>query len=672
MATVSPTPAPAGATRRASQRQALRRPTSRAMTRSESQQQQPAAPAPAASTRSQSAQKQQQQQQQQYHQDDSSEDEIPVPMKLSALTKALLNDGASEDPQSEKPAPSSPPRTRRRTSALNTSTSSASESRRHLRSGSVQAQDADKSMESHTGEKDKEKEPSPVRKRIVRLSHNSQSLNAMGSGASKRRSTSTSRPLGARTSAAPSRPQSRSENRETRETRETREKPAEEKPEPRQDVNTPSQINRVVRIATGSSGNRNRIGSSGLSSGRSFDRSMADRSAVEGEEMDYHEGPETVARNAPAVSIGSIARYPSTTTKTRPEEMNPQSSMRVKRVGKLPGSFLSGPARRVRRRQSEEDGEENHDEGMGFGSHERDQAADEVPQSSFYGDGGRHFNSGSPVSSAAASRSLHRRQPSSSEQRSSSRRSLLQREPREWREEPEQQPQEERQEEAEDPLDLGEIHVQVPDYKPALPSSYDQENEAPNSYRRPRPAADSFLERQEKEPVDANPPPPRAASVERKPLAPVENVRNTPVRQAPPPPPKMSVLEAATSTAGAATTTQAKQRRNVLKVNGKCYTRLDCLGRGGSAKVYRVTAENGKMFALKRVSLEHADESTMRGFRGEIDLLTRLSSVDRVIQLYDYEMNEERQTLTLVSLLLAEKNFDEWTFLTVIIAYGDG
>ena len=141
----------------------------------------------------------------------------------------------------------------------------------------------------------------------------------------------------------------------------------------------------------------------------------------------------------------------------------------------------------------------------------------------------------------------------------------------------------------------------------------------------------------------------KPASPERKPLASLVN--NTPHRAAPPPPPpKMSVLDAATSTAGAATATQAKQRRNVLRVNGKCYTRLDCLGRGGSAKVYRVTAENGKMFALKRVALENADENTVAGYRGEIDLLGRLKGVDRVIDLYDYELNSDKQALTLVGL----------------------
>jgi serine/threonine-protein kinase TTK/MPS1 len=254
--------------------------------------------------------------------------------------------------------------------------------------------------------------------------------------------------------------------------------------------------------------------------------------------------------------------------------------------------------------------------------------------SSAYVDGIREFNSGSPVSGSAGARGLHRHHISSLDLRSGSARPS----PRERQPEPEPETEPERMEHNE---------PKIPDARPEIPSNHDQENEVPLSYRRTKPYVYDKLEEIPKRPMSVDISRAKAASPERRPLVALAN--NTPHRPAPPPPPKMSIVDTATSAAGAATTSQAKQRRNVLKVNGKCYTRLDVLGRGGSGKVYRVTAENGKIFALKRVSLEKADEGTIKGFLGEIDLLRRLSSVDRVINLTDYELNEEKQILSLVS-----------------------
>lgn len=131
---------------------------------------------------------------------------------------------------------------------------------------------------------------------------------------------------------------------------------------------------------------------------------------------------------------------------------------------------------------------------------------------------------------------------------------------------------------------------------------------------------------------------------------------NTPRRPAPPPPPKMSVLETATAAAGAATTkTRERKKRSTLSVNGKHYSQMDRIGRGGSSAVYRVMAENFKLLALKRVKLEDADEAAVRGFKGEIDLLQKLKNVDRVVRLYDWEVDEQRQVLSVVCLHSIEK-----------------
>jgi len=109
------------------------------------------------------------------------------------------------------------------------------------------------------------------------------------------------------------------------------------------------------------------------------------------------------------------------------------------------------------------------------------------------------------------------------------------------------------------------------------------------------------------------------------------------------------MLETATAQGGSATTATRKKRQHVV-VNGRQYLRLDQIGRGGSAKVYKVMAENFKMLAMKKVSLDKQDEASIRGFKQEIDLLERLENEDRVVHIYDYEVNDEKGTLTVVKL----------------------
>lgn len=184
---------------------------------------------------------------------------------------------------------------------------------------------------------------------------------------------------------------------------------------------------------------------------------------------------------------------------------------------------------------------------------------------------------------------------------------------------------------------------------PLLPSRFDQENEPPPTFKRNKPNGLALSERQQKfaivsdekmlieTPVTISPP--------RQVLAP--RSQNTPYRPAPPPP-KMTVLETATATGGAASVSQSRKKRNYISVNQKIFTRMDCIGRGGSSKVYRVMAENYKVFALKRVSLEDQDELAIRGFKGEIDLLQKLQNIDRVVRLFDWEINEAKQTLSVL------------------------
>ncbi|KAJ8123121.1 hypothetical protein O1611_g9670 [Lasiodiplodia mahajangana] len=389
----------------------------------------------------------------------------------------------------------------------------------------------------------------------------------------------------------------------------------------------------------GSSGSRGRSTASSAVSSKRGD------SASRGPDNDFPDEPQTAARHQPEANLGSVSRPGSNSSRARNDENQAlQSAVRVKRVGKIPGSFLSGPARRGRRRQSEEDAENNGEllassqDPEGPQPHEFIDMEPVDNLASYYAPD--RIASGSPVSAKSLARpGLHRSSPVAENEENL-------------------RPREKSPERDEIPIP----HYRIPPPRPDMPSRHDQENEAPPTFKREKPAASLLLERDFPKPVvrlmgtDANAP--RPTSPERKALGSLSH--NTPHRAVPPPPPKMSLLDAATSTAGAATTSQTVKRRNYLKINGKCYTRIDCIGRGGSGRVYRVAADNGRMFALKRVSIENADENTVRGYKGEIDLLRKLTKVERVITLFDYEMNEEKKSL---SLLMEMGELDFYTLL---------
>jgi len=201
-----------------------------------------------------------------------------------------------------------------------------------------------------------------------------------------------------------------------------------------------------------------------------------------------------------------------------------------------------------------------------------------------------------------------------------------------------------------------EKHVfKMPALPPALPSLHDQENEPPPTFKRNKTHGSGALGQIDKFKISTNDKPsmmlidtPRAKSPPRQAL--LSRSINTPQRIAPPPP-KMTVLETATATGGASTV-KSKKKRSHITVNGKIFSLRGRLGKGGSSDVYRVMAENDKMFALKKVNLEDCNEDTVRGYKGEIELLKKLENVERVVRLFDWEVNEPKQSLSVVSLIL--------------------
>lgn len=534
----------------------------------------------------------------QYSLNDSSDDELPMPMTFSALTNALLAGEVSIIPRS-------PPKEAKVESG---GSPPWIEDPRHIRDSSAGLGEASTTRRTNSSEISAD---SPFPRRIVRLSGTPVS-------GSMRRATSLSN--------AAKRYNEQSITREG---------------SPRI-ISTPAPLPRTVRIPISSS---LKYGLSGGSSGNVSSGTHSAQSREDGQA--FPEDPATVARHHVVGSHGSVSRY-CTLGRTRyGDDTGMQGSMRVKRVGKIAGNFLSGPARRGRRRQSEEDREpepepeheENHDQTP---SSQEPQSQDLEVEKAISSQESQVYQS-----------SLHEHQYKSFGQEGPDRKYVDEKEPNGMSAYSDSKSEEPHVLEAPKPRSSTKVHA-VPVFRvsvpPDLPSAHDQENEAPPTFRRNKPMPISLADKMKK--VGARPQS-RDLSVLRAKVSPERKAltsrsQNTPHRPAPPPP-KMSVLETATVAAGAAATSHASKKRNAIRLNGKSFTRLDVIGRGGSSKVWRVMAENGKFLALKRVSLEDADEGTVRGFKGEIDLLKKLEGNDRVVRLLDYEMNEGKQTLSVVS-----------------------
>ncbi|KZZ86628.1 checkpoint protein kinase [Ascosphaera apis ARSEF 7405] len=334
-------------------------------------------------------------------------------------------------------------------------------------------------------------------------------------------------------------------------------------------------------------------------------------------------------------------------------EESGMASMRVKRVGKLTGSFLNGPARRgVLRRQSEEERQLERERDM---VREEDEDEEEGR-----GDGGHQ---GTPTPSPRDRRQEERERDYEEHAASPESRSTTPPPP------PPQQQQQQHRNVLQEKKEFKVVY-DVPAFArrasiaaaaPPAPvrstyASHD-ENEPPATFKR-KTQAGSLLDKQVKSmPSLENEELPRPhhqahqeqevqESPRRQPLGAKSNNAPTPVRAAPPPPPpKMSMLETATAPAGGM---QNRKKRVQVTVNRKPFTRLDCIGRGGSGRVYRVMAENCKIFALKRVNLQDVDPIALQGYKGEISLLKKLENVERVVRLYDFELNQEKQVLSVL------------------------
>lgn len=117
-----------------------------------------------------------------------------------------------------------------------------------------------------------------------------------------------------------------------------------------------------------------------------------------------------------------------------------------------------------------------------------------------------------------------------------------------------------------------------------------------------------------------------------------------------PPPPKQQPQRA--PAAAAAPSARPGRRvvedENSVTVKDISYTKLECVGRGGSSKVYKVMAPNRKIFALKRIRLQGRDAEAASGFLDEIRLLNSLAGRSNIIQLIDSEVHRSEGLIYVV------------------------
>mmetsp|Transcript_47961 Transcript_47961/g.111920 ORF Transcript_47961/g.111920 Transcript_47961/m.111920 type:complete len:724 (+) Transcript_47961:1-2172(+) len=110
--------------------------------------------------------------------------------------------------------------------------------------------------------------------------------------------------------------------------------------------------------------------------------------------------------------------------------------------------------------------------------------------------------------------------------------------------------------------------------------------------------------------------------------------------------PRMFPQSLGTEAAGLSKAAAKVEKCKVIQVNGVGYKQLQVIGRGGSCKVYLVEDADGEVLALKRVQAQSAKQ--LEGFQNEVALLQQLRGNPSVIQVFDSEVDYERQRILIV------------------------
>lgn len=90
-----------------------------------------------------------------------------------------------------------------------------------------------------------------------------------------------------------------------------------------------------------------------------------------------------------------------------------------------------------------------------------------------------------------------------------------------------------------------------------------------------------------------------------------------------------------------------KSGEQKITINGYDYTILDRLGQGGFSKVYKCRDKTGDIRALKYVDLSYVDANSREGIENEIEHLKNLRNERNIIQMYNYEIQQNKLFIVL-------------------------
>jgi serine/threonine-protein kinase TTK/MPS1 len=119
-----------------------------------------------------------------------------------------------------------------------------------------------------------------------------------------------------------------------------------------------------------------------------------------------------------------------------------------------------------------------------------------------------------------------------------------------------------------------------------------------------------------------------------------------------PRPAKSSIEPAASAPLVVVPATNEPEKRRIVKrfrVNAHLYSVTKKLGKGSSGRVYEVLSDLKELWAFKVIPLQNLDDRSKKQIQNEVSLLRDLRSVDRVIYLHDWVVEESKKALFMVS-----------------------